>query len=105
MPATTIVLGSITRVDKKRGRGGPRCHRARSRPLQFELGLPVSHDPDDVHPGRRVGDGAELGVVVAYGLDHQAAPPQASIPMVNRALLAAAAVARCGACRARNPFR
>jgi methionyl-tRNA formyltransferase len=58
------VVRVITRVDKKRGRGGALS----SSPVKaaaLELGLTVSHDPDDVLTA--VAAGAELGVVVAYG--------------------------------------
>lgn len=58
------IVRVITRVDKKRGRGGARS----PSPVKVaarELGLTVSYDPDDVLAA--VADGAELGVVVAYG--------------------------------------
>ena len=38
---------SITRVDKKRGRGGA-LSPSPVKAAAIELGLPVSHDPDDV---------------------------------------------------------
>lgn len=66
----------ITRPDKRRGRGGelgpsPVKHAA------VELGLPVSHAVDDV-----LGQGIELGVVVAFG---QLIRPNVlhEVPMVN----------------------
>ena len=66
----------VTRADKRRGRGGATS----PSPVGVaaaELGLPVSHDPDDV-----LGAGAELGVVVAYG---RIIRPHllAAVPMVN----------------------
>ncbi len=51
----------VTRVDKKRGRGGA-LSPSPVKAAAIELGLPVSHDPDDVLSVQ-----AELGVVVAYG--------------------------------------
>jgi methionyl-tRNA formyltransferase len=66
----------VTRPDKKRGRGGalvPSPVKAAAR----ELGLPVTHQVDDV-----LELGAELGVVVAYG---RIIKPHvlAVLPMVN----------------------
>jgi methionyl-tRNA formyltransferase len=55
----------VTRVDKKRGRGGA-LSPSPVKAAAIELGLPVSHDPDDVIVAVER-DGAELGVVVAYG--------------------------------------
>jgi methionyl-tRNA formyltransferase len=55
----------VTRVDKKRGRGGA-LSPSPVKAAAIELGLPVSHDPDDVVLAVER-DGAELGVVVAYG--------------------------------------
>ncbi len=55
----------VTRVDKKRGRGGA-LSPSPVKAAALELGLPVSHDPDDVILAVER-DGAELGVVVAYG--------------------------------------
>lgn len=55
----------VTRVDKKRGRGGA-LSPSPVKAAALELGLPVSHDPDDVLDAVS-NDGAELGVVVAYG--------------------------------------
>jgi len=55
----------VTRVDKKRGRGGA-LSPSPVKAAAIELGLPVSHDPDDVILAAER-DGAELGVVVAYG--------------------------------------
>jgi methionyl-tRNA formyltransferase len=55
----------VTRVDKKRGRGGA-LSPSPVKAAASALGLAVSHDPDDVLDA--VSDrGAELGVVVAYG--------------------------------------
>jgi len=51
----------ITRVDKKRGRGGA-LSPSPVKAAAIELGITVSHDVDDV-----LGVDAELGVVVAYG--------------------------------------
>ena len=69
----------VTRVDKRRGRGSgvtPSPVKAAA----LELGLTVSHAVDDVLAAAR--DGAELGVVVAFG---QIIKPHvlAEIPMVN----------------------
>ena len=58
------VVRVITRADKKRGRGG-QLSPSPVKAAALDLGLPVSHDPDDVLVA--VEDGAELGVVVAYG--------------------------------------
>jgi len=58
------VVRVITRVDKKRGRGGS-LSPSPVKAVALELGLTVSHDPDDVMAA--VDDGAELGVVVAFG--------------------------------------
>lgn len=58
------VVRVITRVDKKRGRGAA-FSPSPVKAAALELGLVVSHDPDDVLLA--VDDGAELGVVVAYG--------------------------------------
>jgi methionyl-tRNA formyltransferase len=70
-----IVL-CVTRPDRRRGRGS----RTTPSPLKeaaTELGLPVSHDMDDL-----TGVGAELGVVVAFG---RIIPPRllAELAMVN----------------------
>ena len=54
----------VTRVDKKRGRGGA-LSPSPVKAAALELDLAVSHDPDDVLGA--VAAGAELGVVVAYG--------------------------------------
>ena len=51
----------VTRVDKRRGRGG-RLSPSPVKAAAERLGVPVSHDIDDVVSVR-----AELGVVVAYG--------------------------------------
>lgn len=70
----------VTRGDKRRGRGrdvSPSPVKAAA----LELGLPVSHSVDDVMAAVR-DDGAELGVVVAFG---QIIKPHVldTIPMVN----------------------
>jgi methionyl-tRNA formyltransferase len=59
------VVRVITRIDKKRGRGGA-LSPSPVKAAALELGLSVSHDPDDVLAAV-TDDGAELGVVVAYG--------------------------------------
>lgn len=66
----------ITRADKRRGRGGE-LSPSPVKAAALELGLPVSHDVDDV-----LGKGIELGVVVAFG---QLIRPHvlAEVPMVN----------------------
>jgi len=73
------IVRVITRVDKKRGRGSA-LSPSPVKAAALELGLTVSHDPDDV--ATAVGDGAELGVVVAYG---RIIKPQLLevLPMVN----------------------
>jgi methionyl-tRNA formyltransferase len=58
------IVRVITRADKKRGRGSA-LSPSPVKAAALELSLTVSHDPDDVLPA--VHDGAELGVVVAYG--------------------------------------
>jgi methionyl-tRNA formyltransferase len=58
------IVRVITRVDKKRGRGSA-LSPSPVKAAALELGLTVSHRPDDVLAA--VDDGAELGVVVAYG--------------------------------------
>ena len=55
----------VTRVDKKRGRGSA-LSPSPVKAAALQLGLPVSHDPDDVMLAVERDD-AELGVVVAYG--------------------------------------
>jgi methionyl-tRNA formyltransferase len=70
----------VTRVDKRRGRGSgvtPSPVKAAA----LELAIPVSHSVDDVLTAVR-DDGAELGVVVAFG---QIIKPHVlhEIPMVN----------------------
>ncbi len=66
----------VTGVDKRRGRGGETSPSA-VKVAALKLGLPVSHDVDDV-----IGIGAELGVVVAFG---RIIKPHvlAAVPMVN----------------------
>lgn len=66
----------VTRVDKRRGRGGE-LSPSPVKAAALELGLPVSHSVDDV-----LGNGIELGVVVAFG---QIIKPHvlAEVPMVN----------------------
>lgn len=66
----------VTNPDVRRGRGN-KTSASPVKAAAVELGLPVSHDPDDV-----LGSGASLGVVVAYGhliRDHVLA----AVPMVN----------------------
>lgn len=58
------VVRVITRPDKKRGRGGA-LSPSPVKAAAVEHGLTVSHDPDDVLEA--ASEGAELGVVVAYG--------------------------------------
>jgi methionyl-tRNA formyltransferase len=70
----------VTRADARRGRGGgvsPSAVKAAA----LELGLRVSHDVDDVVRAA-VADGAELGVVVAFG---RIIKPHVldAVPMVN----------------------
>lgn len=55
----------VTRVDKRRGRGGALTP-SPVKAAALELGLPVSHSVDDVLTAVSE-DGAELGVVVAFG--------------------------------------
>ncbi|MGA9276073.1 methionyl-tRNA formyltransferase [Ilumatobacter sp.] len=73
------IVRVITRVDKKRGRGGA-LSPSPVKAAALELGLTVSHDPDDVLDA--VADGAELGVVVAYGRIIKPHLLEA-VPMVN----------------------
>ena len=66
----------VTRADRRRGRGSA----ASASPVKaaaLELGLPVSHDVDDV-----LNAGAQLGVVVAFG---RLIKPHvlAAVPMIN----------------------
>ena len=51
----------VTRPDKRRGRGGD-LQPSPVKAAALELGIPVSHDVDDI-----LSVGAELGVVVAFG--------------------------------------
>ncbi len=55
------IVRVITRVDKKRGRGGS-LSPSPVKAAAVDLGLTVSHDPDDM-----LSVDAELAVVVAYG--------------------------------------
>jgi methionyl-tRNA formyltransferase len=66
----------VTRPDKRRGRRGD-LSPSPVKAAAVELGLPVSHDVDDV-----LGTGADLGVVVAFG---RIIKPHvlAALPMVN----------------------
>lgn len=66
----------ITRADKRRGRGGETTP-SPVKAAAVELGLPVSHSVDDL-----LGQGIELGVVVAFG---EIIRPHvlAEVPMVN----------------------
>lgn len=59
------VVRVITRIDKKRGRGSA-LSPSPVKAAALELGLTVSHDPDDLLVAVEH-DGAELGVVVAFG--------------------------------------
>lgn len=70
------VMIVVTGADKRRGRGGGTSPSPVKATAQ-RLGLPVSHEVDDV-----VGVGAELGVVVAFG---RLIKPHvlAALPMVN----------------------
>jgi methionyl-tRNA formyltransferase len=70
------VMLVVTRTDKRRGRGGE-LSPSPVKAAALELGLPVSHDLNDV-----VHCGADLGVVVAYGRIIPAATLEA-VPMVN----------------------
>lgn len=69
----------VTRPDKRRGRGGT-LSPSPVKAAALELGLPVSHDVDDVLSA--AAGGAELGVVVAFG---RIIKPHvlAAVPMVN----------------------
>lgn len=69
----------VTRPDKRRGRGGG-LSPSPVKATALELGLPVSDDVDDVLTA--AADGAELGVVVAYG---RIIKPHVldALPMVN----------------------
>lgn len=73
------ILLVVTRVDKKRGRGSA-LSPSPVKAAALELGIPVSHEPDDVLGA--VAAGALLGVVVAYG---RLIKPDIldAIPMVN----------------------
>jgi len=66
----------VTRVDRRRGRGGATSP-SPVKLAALELGIPVSHSMDDV-----LTVGAELGVVVAFG---RLIPPHVldQLPMVN----------------------
>ena len=70
----------VTGVDKRRGRGGD-LSPSPVKAAALELGLPVSHDVDDVLDvvERR---GAELGVVVAFGRIIKPHVLEA-VPMIN----------------------
>lgn len=70
----------VTRADKRRGRGGA-VSPSPVKAAAIELGLAVSHSVDDVLAAVRE-QGAELGVVVAFG---QIIKPHVldEIPMVN----------------------
>jgi methionyl-tRNA formyltransferase len=70
----------VTRADKRRGRGGE-LSPSPVKAAALALGLPVSHVVDDV-----LGQGIELGVVVAFGQlikPHVLQPFPAGVPMVN----------------------
>jgi methionyl-tRNA formyltransferase len=70
----------VTRVDKRRGRGSG-VSPSPVKAAALELGLPVSHDVDDAIVAAQE-QGAELGVVVAFG---QIIKPHVLdvLPMVN----------------------
>ncbi len=70
----------VTRADKRRGRGGA-VSPSPVKQAALDLGLEVSHDPDDVVAAVR-DKGAELGVVVAFG---RLIKPQVldAVPMIN----------------------
>ncbi len=74
------ILLVVTRVDKRRGRGSE-VSPSPVKAAALELGLPVSHSVDDVL-GAVTEQGAELGVVVAFG---QIVKPHVLdvLPMVN----------------------
>ena len=84
----------VTRVDRRRGRGGATSP-SPVKLAALELGIPVSHSMDDV-----LTVGAELGVVVAFG---RLIPPHVLDAAADgqHPLLAAASVARRRAGRAR----
>lgn len=68
----------VTRADKKRGRGSA-LSPSPVKAAAVELGLDVSHDPDDV---LELADSVDLGVVVAFGriiTPHQLD----ALPMIN----------------------
>jgi methionyl-tRNA formyltransferase len=73
------VMLVVTRADKRRGRGGD-VSPSPVKAAAVELGLPVTHDVDDTLDA--AANGAELGVVVAFG---QIIKPHvlAALPMVN----------------------
>jgi methionyl-tRNA formyltransferase len=70
----------VTRTDKRRGRGASTAP-SPVKTAALELGMPISHSVDDVMSAAR-DDGAELGVVVAFG---QIIKPHVLevLPMVN----------------------
>jgi methionyl-tRNA formyltransferase len=70
----------VTRVDKRRGRGGGTTP-SPVKAAAIELGLPVSHSVDDVLTAVRE-QGAELGVVVAFGQIIKP-PVLGAVPMIN----------------------
>ena len=69
----------VTRADKRRGRGGATTP-SPVKAAALELGLPVTHQVDDVLGAAE--QGAELGVVVAFG---QIIKPHVleALPMIN----------------------
>ena len=73
------VVRVITRVDKKRGRGSA-LSPSPVKAAAFELGLTVSHDPDEVLAA--VGDGAELASWSPTG-GSSSRTSLSAIPMVN----------------------
>ncbi len=74
------VVSVVTRADKRRGRGST-LSPSPVKTAAIELGLAVSHQVDDAVTAVRR-DGAELGVVVAFG---QIIKPHvlAELPMIN----------------------
>ena len=67
---------AVTRADRRRGRGSA-LSASPVKAAAAELGIPVSHDIDDV-----LATGAELGVVVAFGRLIKS-HVLAAVPMVN----------------------
>ena len=92
-PPATTSSSVVTRADRRRGRGSATSP-SPVKAAALELGLPVTHDIDDLaHHRRRARRRRRLRA------DHQAARPRRAADD-QRALLAAAALARRGAGRA-----